>query len=147
MQADVNKAADDFDEILRRSRASLEVQSIYKSLHFSLVLAGAYFLDIWAQSLFLLTSLILQDDKADFELFERMVEKDRNRHLFFQDLYRREHEKKKARSKKKAKTEASRKPVPSFHTEPKQVCLRLGTIKPFPNKEIVLSPLLYCSAL
>ena len=26
LQADVNKAADDFDEVLRRSRASLEVK-------------------------------------------------------------------------------------------------------------------------
>lgn len=88
LQADVNKAADDFDEILRKSRASLE------------------------------------NDKAEFEMFERMVEKDRNRHLFFQDLYKRELRKKQSNSKKKARSEASRKPVPSFEYEPKQNNIR-----------------------
>ena len=33
LQADVNKAADDFDEILRKSRASLEVNFIGLNLY------------------------------------------------------------------------------------------------------------------
>ena len=65
-------------------------------------------------------------------MFERMVEKDRNRHLFFQDLYKREQQKKKARNKKKAKSEAIMTPVPSFEYEPRKVS--------FTNFAIALQP-------
>lgn len=122
LQADVNKAADDFDEILRKSRASLEVNFIGLNLYSFIWLAVPSQLQASVLGFWQLDRL-LQNDKAEFEMFERMVEKDRNRHLFFQDLYKRELRKKQSNSKKKARSEASRKPVPSFEYEPKQVSL------------------------
>lgn len=42
----------------------------------------------------------MQHDKAEFEIFEKMVEEDQNRHLFFQGLYKREQQKKKQQNNK-----------------------------------------------
>ena len=71
--------------------------------------------------------ILLQISKAEFEEFERMVEKDQNRHLFFQGLYKREEEKKKHKSKKASTNRVVHTPIREGSKVMKEQCL------PFPG--------------